>query len=81
PSLAPTADAGKVRLGGYAPSLAPTADAGKVRLGGYAPSLAPTADAGNRCMTRIGIENGALLITDVRMPMSRSRGSRRNTAD
>jgi hypothetical protein len=40
------ADAGKVRLGGYAPSLPPVrvsaeaiADAGKVRLGGYAPSL------------------------------------------
>ena len=31
-------DAGKVRLGGYAPTLA-TADAGKVRLGGYAPTL------------------------------------------
>ena len=41
-----TADAGKVRLGGYAPSLPPVrlsaeavADAGKVRLGGFAPSL------------------------------------------
>jgi hypothetical protein len=40
------ADAGKVRLGGYAPSLPPVrisaeavTDAGKVRLGGYAPSL------------------------------------------
>ncbi len=34
------ADAGKVRLGGFAPSLAPaTADAGKVRLGGFAPAL------------------------------------------
>ena len=41
PTLAPTADAGKVRLGGYAPTLAPTADAGKVRLGGYAPTLPP----------------------------------------
>jgi hypothetical protein len=42
------ADAGKVRLGGYAPTLAPSAvDAGKVRLGGYAPTLAPAAvDAG-----------------------------------
>jgi hypothetical protein len=41
-------DAGKVRLGGYAPSLPPVrvsaeaiADAGKVRLGGYATSLPP----------------------------------------
>jgi hypothetical protein len=34
--LAPTADAGKVRLGGYAPALAPTADAGKVRPGAHA---------------------------------------------
>jgi len=40
------ADAGKVRLGGFAPSLPPVrvaaeavADAGKVRLGGFAPSL------------------------------------------
>ena len=40
------ADAGKVRLGGFAPSLPPvrlsaeaTTDAGKVRIGGYAPSL------------------------------------------
>ena len=32
------ADAGKVRLGGFAPTLA-TADAGKVRLGGFAPTL------------------------------------------
>jgi len=38
-----TADAGKVRLGGFAPALAPaTADAGKVRLGGFAPALAPS---------------------------------------
>ena len=43
---AATADAGKVRIGGYAPSLPPVrlsaeavADAGKVRLGGFAPSL------------------------------------------
>ncbi|HJS86819.1 MAG TPA: hypothetical protein VJ779_15295 [Acetobacteraceae bacterium] len=36
------ADAGKVRLGGFAPALAPaTADAGKVRLGGFAPALPP----------------------------------------
>lgn len=35
------ADAGKVRLGGYAPTLAPTHDAGKVRLGGYASTIAP----------------------------------------
>jgi hypothetical protein len=28
---APTADAGKVRLGAYAPTLAPTGDASKVR--------------------------------------------------
>jgi hypothetical protein len=34
-------DAGKVRLGGFAPSLS-TADAGKVRLGGFAPSLSTT---------------------------------------
>jgi hypothetical protein len=34
-------DAGKVRLGGYAPTLAPSHDAGKVRLGGYAPTIAP----------------------------------------
>ena len=40
------ADAGKVRIGGYAPSLPPVrvsaeavADAGKVRMGGYGPSL------------------------------------------
>jgi hypothetical protein len=37
-------DAGKVRLGGFAPSLS-TADAGKVCLGGFAPSLG-TADVG-----------------------------------
>ena len=43
---AAVADAGKVRIGGYAPSLPPvrlsaeaTTDAGKVRIGGYAPSL------------------------------------------
>jgi len=36
------ADAGKVRLGGYAPTLPPAiADTGKVRLGGYAPTLPP----------------------------------------
>jgi hypothetical protein len=35
------ADAGKVRLGAFAPTLAPTADAGKVRLGAFAPTLAP----------------------------------------
>ena len=35
------ADAGKVRLGGFAPTLSPaTADSGKVRLGGFAPTLA-----------------------------------------
>jgi hypothetical protein len=34
----PTADAGKVRLGGVAPSL-PTTDAGKVRPSGVSPSL------------------------------------------
>ena len=34
-------DAGRVRLGAYAPTLAPTTDAGKVRLGAYAPSLPP----------------------------------------
>ena len=34
--LAPTADAGKVRLGAFAPALAPTADAGKVRPGARA---------------------------------------------
>ena len=40
------ADAGKVRIGGFAPSLPPvrlsaeaTNDAGKVRFGGHAPSL------------------------------------------
>ena len=38
--LANVADAGKVRLGGFAPTL-PTADSGKVRLGGFAPSLPP----------------------------------------
>ena len=37
PSL--IADAGKVRLGAFAPTLA-TADAGKVRLGAFAPTLA-----------------------------------------
>jgi hypothetical protein len=36
-SPVPTTDAGKVRLGAYAPTLAPTADAGRVRLG--APNL------------------------------------------
>jgi hypothetical protein len=43
PALAPTSDAGKVRLGGMSPALAPpaTVDAGKVRLGGMAPALAP----------------------------------------
>ncbi len=47
--LSAIADAGKVRLGGYAPSLAPVAaDAGKVRLvGDYGPTLPPAiADAG-----------------------------------
>ena len=43
-ALVATADAGKVRLGAYAPTLA-TADAGKVRLGAYAPTLM-IADAG-----------------------------------
>jgi len=38
------ADAGKVRLGAFAPTLA-TADTGKVRLGAFAPTLA-TADEG-----------------------------------
>jgi hypothetical protein len=38
-----TTDAGKVRLGGFAPGLA-TKDTSKVRLGGFAPALA-TADA------------------------------------
>ena len=42
-ALVSSIDAGKVRLGGYAPTLA-TVDASKVRLGGYAPTLA-TADA------------------------------------
>jgi len=43
---AATADAGKVRIGGFAPSLPPVrlssdsaTDAGKVRIGGFAPSL------------------------------------------
>jgi hypothetical protein len=54
------ADAGKVRVGGFAPSLPPlrisaeaVADSGKVRVGGFAPSLPPVrvsakavADAG-----------------------------------
>ena len=35
------ADAGKVRLGAFAPTIAPTHDAGKVRLGAFAPVLAP----------------------------------------
>ena len=54
-SQASTADAGKVRLGGFAPSLS-TADATKVRLGGFAPSLS-TADASR---VRLG---GCLLYT------------------
>ena len=44
----PTADHGKVRLGGVAPALPPVrvtpgtvADSGKVRLGGMSPSLPP----------------------------------------
>jgi hypothetical protein len=45
-SLSPTIDAGKVRLGAYAPTLSPTIDTGKVRLGAYAPTLSPTVDAG-----------------------------------
>lgn len=40
--VASVADAGKVRLGGFAPTLS-TTDAGKVRLGGFAPPLPPGA--------------------------------------
>ena len=39
-----TTDAGKVRLGAFAPTLPTTADAGKVRLGAFAPTLPTTAD-------------------------------------
>ena len=42
-NIAAVVDAGKVRLGGFAPTLAPTADAAKVRLGGFAPTLAPAS--------------------------------------
>jgi hypothetical protein len=42
-ALVSSIDAGKVRVGGFAPTLA-TADASKVRMGGFAPRLA-TADA------------------------------------
>ena len=38
-ALVSSIDAGKVRLGGFAPTLS-TADASKVRLGGFAPTLA-----------------------------------------
>ena len=43
-------DAGKVRMGGFAPTLA-TVDASKVRMGGFAPTLA-TADASKVRMDR-----------------------------
>ncbi len=37
PAATPTADAGKVRLGGLGPVFRDVKDAGKVRLGGLGP--------------------------------------------